>query len=151
MNTQILIVRNLIYTHDLFSWMQRVCLVSRTPFSQGHVKVLSLATIVPLQARPKFSSTVVVILTLTGVLCTSYKLSSLSVVQTPTSTSGVMVTGLFSGTNSPSRDFMATIFLHPSSNATLCIPAKSFFKCDCITNGLVAWPRISSRSSSPMK
>ena len=32
-----------IHTHDLFSRMQRVCLVSRTPFSQGHVKVLSLA------------------------------------------------------------------------------------------------------------
>lgn len=32
-----------IYTNDLFSRMQKVCLVSRTPFSQGHVKVLSLA------------------------------------------------------------------------------------------------------------
>ena len=59
-----------IYTHDLFSWMQRVCLVSRTPFSQGHVKVLSLDTLAPLQARPKFSSNAVVILTVTGVLCT---------------------------------------------------------------------------------
>ena len=60
-----------IYTHDLFSWMQRVCLVSRTPFSQGHVKVLSLDTLAPLQARPKFSSNAVVILTVTDVLCTS--------------------------------------------------------------------------------
>ena len=60
-----------IYTHDLFFRMQRVCLVSRTPFSQRHVKVFSLDTLVPLQARPKFSSTVVVILTLTGVLYTS--------------------------------------------------------------------------------
>jgi len=128
-----------------------VFLDAKSLLSFKNTQVLSLDTLVPLQARPRFSSTVVVILTSTGVLCTSQKLSSLSVVQTPTSTSGVMVTGLFSGTTSPSRDFMATILLHPSSNATLCIPAKSFFKCDCITNGLVAWPRISSRSSSPMK
>ena len=35
--------KSYIYTHDLFSRMQRVCLVSRTPFLEGHVKVLSLA------------------------------------------------------------------------------------------------------------
>ena len=51
-----------IYKHDLFSRMQRVCLVLATSFSQGHVKVLPLAMLVPLQARPQFSSTVVVIL-----------------------------------------------------------------------------------------
>lgn len=68
-----------------------------------------------------------------------------------TSTSGVIVTGLLRGTTSPSRDFIATMVLHPSSKATLWIPAKSFFKCDWMTSGFVAWPRISNKSSSPMK
>ena len=87
---------------------------------------------------------------------TQYKKTylKLSLETTPlllTSTSGVIVTGLLRGTTSPSRDFMAIMVLHPSSNTTLCIPAKSFFRCDWITSGLVAWPRISSKSSSPMK
>lgn len=58
-------------THDLFFRMQRVCLVLGRPFLQGHVKILPLPALVPVKARPQFSSTVEAILTLTGVLCTS--------------------------------------------------------------------------------
>ena len=58
---------------------------------------------------------------------------------------------LANGTSSPSRERMARMCWLASSNWTEWMPAKSFFKCDWITVGLVDWPRISRRSSSPMK
>jgi hypothetical protein len=64
-----------------------------------------------------------------------------------------MATCLVSGTASPSSEFIATIAdgLASSSKVTEKMPAKSFFRCDWMTSGFFAWPRISSRSSSPMK
>ena len=58
---------NTLYTHDLFSRMQRVCLVLGTSFSQDHDEVLSLATLVP----PPSKATVQLHCRGTGVLYTS--------------------------------------------------------------------------------
>ena len=51
-------------------------------------------------------------------------------------------TGLANLTFSPSREFMLTMCLLPSSKSTLWTPANSFFKWVWIMEGLVAWPRI---------
>ena len=66
------------------------------------------------------------------------------------STLSVVVTGS-SGTTSPRLETIATICVFESLNCTLLMPWKSFLRCDWITAGFFAWPRISSRSSSPMK
>ena len=63
----------------------------------------------------------------------------------------VMATGLLRGTTSLSCNVMTVIEVFPSLNSTMPMPAKSFLRCTCMTCGLVDWPRISSRSSSPMK
>ena len=68
-----------------------------------------------------------------------------------TSTASVTATGSRRGTTSPAILFIAVMCRAPSLNTTECIPAKSFFKCAWITSGFLAWPRISSKSSSPMK
>eukprot|EP00962_Isochrysis_galbana_P019612 scaffold5708_cov107-Isochrysis_galbana.AAC.12 len=47
-------------------------------------------------------------------------------------------------------EHMAIISLLPSENCTLKMPAKSFFRWVWMTAGFFDWPRISSKSSSPM-
>ena len=56
-----------------------------------------------------------------------------------------------SGTTSPSSEFMVTMCFSSGSKLTLWMPAKSFLRCVWMMAGLVAWPRIWRRSSSPMK
>ena len=67
------------------------------------------------------------------------------------STASVTATGSRSGTTSPTMDLIAVMCFAPSLNTTEWIPAKSFLRCAWITSGFFACPRISSRSSSPMK
>jgi hypothetical protein len=67
------------------------------------------------------------------------------------STVSEIAIGRESGTCSPAELIIERIFVFPSTRSTLKIPAKSFFRCDWMTAGFLAWPRISSRSSSPMK
>ena len=54
-----------------------------------------------------------------------------------TSTCVVTATGALSGTTSPSNEHIAVMVVESALNFTLCMPAKSFFKCDWITLGFV--------------
>ncbi|GMT01198.1 hypothetical protein PENTCL1PPCAC_23372, partial [Pristionchus entomophagus] len=68
-----------------------------------------------------------------------------------TSTCGTILIGFERLTVSPWAETIAVIEVASGEKSTRILTWKSFLRCCWITAGFVLWPRISRRSSSPMK